>query len=76
MSQAKCSQTYRAKSVAKFMSAIGMSSTKHRSIILPMRQVITSGFMSIPSAPQRIPYGATIAHGYLTLSLYPMLRKS
>ena len=55
MSQAEVLADYRAKSVAKFMSAIGMSSTKHRSIILPMRQVITSGFMSIPSAPQKNP---------------------
>ncbi len=33
----------------------------------------TSGFTPIPSAPSRGPFGTTIAHGYLTVSLLPMI---
>ena len=39
----------------------------------PTRPVTTSGSTSTPSGPRTAPSAAPIAHGYLTLSLGPML---
>ena len=57
-------------------SASGRRSTRTASTPSPMRPGITSGSTSTPSARRReSPYGTTIAHGFLTLSMIPALTK-
>ena len=53
--------------------ATGSRSTRTGSTRSPTRPATTSGSTSTSSARRPGPFGGTIAHGYLTLSLIPML---
>ena len=51
----------------------GRRSPRNGSTSSPMRPTTISGSTSTPSAAKEGPFGGAIAHGYLTLSLGPVL---
>ena len=53
-------------------TATGRRSTRTRSTASPTPPATTSGSTSTPSGPRPGPFGTTIGHGYLTLSLVPI----
>ena len=73
LSSTRASRASKPTSASTSATATGIRSPRKRSTCSPRRPVITSGSMSIPEKAAAGPYGKTIAHGYLTLSLVPIL---